>query len=272
MAYFQSRFFSEVLGMQTEAMVIIPQETDASQIGVSGPDASRNLWPCLWLLHGLSDDHSAWQRRTSIERYAESAGMAVIMPNVHRSFYTDMCYGGKYWTHLTEELPRLMGRFFPISFRKEHQAVAGLSMGGYGAAKWLMRHPERFAGGASLSGVMDIVERIKFAREVQDNSLRLETLGLVYGDRDPAGTEDDLFALASRCAKAPDHPPLLQICGTEDFLYADNLRFRDHARSVGLHHEYREGPGDHDWGYWDREIQTVIAWLGEQGFGRPSAF
>ena len=268
MAYFQSRFFSEVLGMQTEAMVIIPQATDATQIGVSGPETSRALWPCLWLLHGLSDDHSIWQRRTSIERYAEDAGIAVIMPNMHRSFYADMKYGGNYWTHLTEELPRLMGRFFPISFQRDHQAVAGLSMGGYGAAKWLLRHPQRFIGGASLSGVMDIVERVRVARTEQEDSLRLKTLQLVYGDQNPAGTGEDLFALAAQTAQMPDHPPLLQICGTEDFLYADNLRFRDHAGAVGLHHAYREGPGGHDWGFWDREIQTVIAWLGEQGFGK----
>ena len=256
--------------MQTEAMVMVPQATSGLQIGVQGPEGDRASWPCLWLLHGLSDDHTIWQRRTSIERYAEEAGIAVVMPNAHRSFYSDMVYGGNYWTHLTEELPALMRSFFPLSARREDNAVAGLSMGGYGAAKWLLRHPQRFVGGASLSGVMDIVHRVNIAKTEQENSLRQETLNLVYGGRSPAGTEDDLFALATLRGAAPHPPRLLQICGTEDFLWEDNHRFRDHALAAGLPVDYREGPGAHDWGYWDREIQTVIAWLGELGFGgRP---
>ena len=56
-------------------------------------------------------------------------------------------------------------------------------------------------------------------------------------------------------------PALYQCCGTEDFLYDDNIRFRDHAKSIGLEVTYDEGPGEHEWGYWDREIQNVLQWL-----------
>ncbi len=56
-------------------------------------------------------------------------------------------------------------------------------------------------------------------------------------------------------------PRLYQCCGTEDFLYDQNLRFRDHALALGLDLTYEEGPGEHEWGYWDRMIQHVLAWL-----------
>ena len=71
--------------------------------------------PVLYLLHGLSDDDTIWLRRTSIERYVAPLGLAVVMPQVHRSFYTDEAYGGRYWTFLSEELPQLVGTFFRLS-------------------------------------------------------------------------------------------------------------------------------------------------------------
>src|SRR5437764_883031 len=81
------------------------------------------------LLHGLSDDHTMWQRLTSIERYAEPLGLAVVMPAVHRSFYADEVHGHRYWTFLTEEVPALVSQFFRVSDRPGDTFVAGLSMG-----------------------------------------------------------------------------------------------------------------------------------------------
>jgi S-formylglutathione hydrolase FrmB len=270
MALFHSHFFSDTLGMQSSATVVIPQAASSRQIGVETRPA-REQWPCLWLLHGLSDDHTIWLRRTSIERYAEERGIAVVMPNGHRSFYCDMVRGGAYETFLNEELPVLMRSFFPLSAAGEQNAVAGLSMGGYGAAKWLLQQPDQFIAGASLSGVMDIAERFERAIANPEEPLRQATVGLVYGDTSPAGTRADLMHLVTERMQAGPTPPLLQICGTEDFLIEDNHRFRDFAQQAGYPLTYREGPGDHSWGFWDREIQTVLDWLLEQGFGQAQA-
>lgn len=264
MALFHTHFFSETLGMQSEAIVVLPQPAGERQIGVPPSRKVRKHWPCLWLLHGLSDDHTAWTRRTSIERYAEAAGIAVVMPNVHRSFYSNMLYGGAYSDFLHEELPRLMRGFFPLSPAKCDNAVAGLSMGGYGAFKWALSSPETFQAAASLSGVMDISARYQQLRTQEPDSLRRGTLDLVFGNEDPENGLGDLFALTQSLGDRA--PPLLQLCGTEDFLYPENLRFRDHARQYGVPLDYREGPGEHEWGFWDREIQTVLSWLPTQGF------
>ena len=110
----------------------------------------------LYLLHGLSDDDTIWLRRTSIERYVAPLGLAVVMPQVHRSFYTDEAHGNRYWTFLSEELPELVHHFFRLSRRREDTFVAGLSMGGYGALKWALREPERFAAAASMSAAADV--------------------------------------------------------------------------------------------------------------------
>jgi S-formylglutathione hydrolase FrmB len=268
MALFHSHFFSETLGMQSQALVIIPQATSAQQIGAPST-AQKTKWPCLWLLHGMSDDHTIWSRNTSIERYAQQAGVAVVMPNAHRSYYTNMVHGGDYWTYITQELPALMRGFFPLSRQPEHNAVAGLSMGGYGAAKWLLQQPEMFCAGASLSGALDVASLYDQVKENLQNSLRMQTMSAIYGGISPKGTDNDLLHLLDHLSPASNLPPLLQICGTEDFLYSDNLTFKQRAEKVGYPLSYRETAGDHNWAFWDREIQTAFNWFARQGFGQP---
>ncbi|MDF3129153.1 alpha/beta hydrolase family protein [Kiritimatiellaeota bacterium B1221] len=265
MALFNSHFFSEALGMQSEANVIVPQAASERQIGVKTA-AARKEWPCLWLLHGLSDDHTTWLRRTSVERYAEEAGVAVVMPNVHRSFYCDMAQGGKYWSYLTEELPTLMRSFFPLSEARENNAVAGLSMGGYGATRWLLAKSEAYVAGASLSGVLDICSRMDTAMK-EEQSPMAATMQLIFGEQSPAGKAEDLLAQLPLAVQKETVSPLLQICGTEDFLYEDNLTFKKTAEDCGYPLTYRERPGVHEWAFWEEAIQEVLAWLPEQGFG-----
>src|SRR4051794_2364145 len=116
MARVRCDFFSEALGFATSMTVLLPQ-TAAGQIGVSGPvaDPAGGAPPTLYLLHGLSDDDTTWPRRTAIERYAAGLGLAVVMPQVHRSFYTDEAWGRPYWTFIAEELPRIARGFFRLS-------------------------------------------------------------------------------------------------------------------------------------------------------------
>src|SRR5688572_5857368 len=101
MAFLDVHAFSDVLGLQVSFYVLLPQET-TRQIGVES-GGTRTSYPVLWLLHGLSDDHTIWLRRTSVERYAAARNLAVVMPAVGRSYYQDTIGSGRYWTHLTEE-------------------------------------------------------------------------------------------------------------------------------------------------------------------------
>ncbi len=256
MALIHCDFFSEVLGLSCSMCVILPQET-TGQIGMVS-SAKKDKHPTLFLLHGLSDDHTIWQRRTSIERYVADLGLAVVMPAVHRSFYTDMAHGYKYWTYVSEEVPALARSFFPLSDTREDNFVAGLSMGGYGAFKLALRCPDKFAAAASLSGALDVRPGTAVANEERTKEYRN-----TFGDPGTvAGSDNDLFHLATQLAgsDAPK-PKLFQCCGTQDPLYDQNLRFRDHARRLGLDLTYAEELGSHEWGFWDRWIQRVLDWL-----------
>lgn len=237
--------------------VILPQQT-VSQVGMEGKRGDGRL-PVLYLLHGLSDDHTIWSRRTSIERYVSSMGLAVVMPNVHKSFYTDMEQGDRYWTFLTEELPAIAEQFFPISSEREKSFVAGLSMGGYGAFKWALNFPERFAAAASLSGALDMHAH---REQIQPDNWMYGTFVKVYGDRPIQGTKDDLlWAVQQADIHTGPKPLLYQCCGTEDFLYEDNISFRNACLKTALQLTYNEEPATHDWGYWDKKIQDVLNWL-----------
>jgi len=209
--------------------------------------------PVLYLLHGLSDDCTIWERRTSIERYATEKGIAVVMPEVRRSFYADEALGEKYWTYVAEELPQLLARTFRISTARRDTFVAGLSMGGFGAFKLALNHPERFAAAASLSGAVDLLS--------MDLSLGDPTLEKrIWGEADLRGTADDLLGLL-RTQDPTALPSLFLDCGTEDQLIEQNRRFIAAADERGVDLVSRLRPGDHDWGFWDEGIQDVLDWL-----------
>jgi S-formylglutathione hydrolase FrmB len=246
MALVNCDFFSETLEVSTSMTVILPQRT-RGQIGLSGGTAGG----LLYLLHGLSDDHTIWLRRTSIERYAAPRGLAVVMPAVHRSFYADERHGHRYWTFLSEELPDLVSSFFRIAAGPAETYVAGLSMGGYGALKWALREPSRFAAAASMSGALDVAG---LARTPERGDL----FDRVFGGA--PGPDDDLLALLA-AADVPALPPLHVSCGTEDHLYPANRTFVQAAEKVGADVTVDFRPGEHEWGFWDEEIRRVLDWL-----------
>jgi len=251
------KFFSDVLGFHNTMHVLLPKRT---LVEMKSKRASKVR--TLYLLHGHSDDHTAWQRWTCIERYAEGLNLAVVMPAVHLSFYNDMAHGGKYWQFISEEVPAVVRDLFSLSAARKDNFVAGLSMGGYGAFKLALTHPERYAAAASLSGAVDLNEVVRVKKHEPGNKAWLEEMRTVFGNLSKVpGSKNDLFMLARKAAKAPVKPRLYQCCGTEDELYPDNVRFRDGVSKLPLDLTYEEGPGEHNWAYWDKMIQNVLAWM-----------
>nr|WP_296073448.1 alpha/beta hydrolase family protein [uncultured Actinoplanes sp.] len=243
MALIRCNFSSQTLELATSMTVVLPEEGE-------GPP------PLLYLLHGLTDDDSAWTRNTSIERYATAKGIAVVMPAVHRSFYANETYGGRFWDFLADELPATVERFFRVSTRRQDTFVAGLSMGGYGAFRWALRQPERFAAAASLSGALDLA----YIQEFDLRPHMREVAGRVFAGRTVAGSEEDLLHLV-RKADPSALPRLMLRCGTEDHLLKQNERFVAACAKAEIELDSGFGPGGHEWAYWDAEIQTVLEWL-----------
>lgn len=252
MALIDLKFYSEALEMQTEVYVVIPQKSSNGEIGIEN-NAKEEKYKTLYLLHGLSDDHTIWLRRTSIERYAAEYGICVVMPCGGRSFYTDMKYGAKYYTYIAKELPRIIREFFNVSDRREDTYIAGLSMGGYGAVKIALRESDVFCAAAGLSSVTDIY-REDFRK----------TLVPVFGDNIEIPREDDLFALVDMKNNAEKKPRLFMAVGTEDFMYEDNLRLKAKIEGLDYDYAYIEDKGAHSWDFWDDKIQLALKWMFEK--------
>ena len=250
MAFLQVQFFSKTLNVASTVNVILPEPDQGIGMGASdGAEATK----VLYLLHGYSDDHSIWMRRTSVERYAARHNLAVIMPAVNHSFYTNEAHGERYWDYVSEELPRVMQRFFRLSDRPEDTFVAGLSMGGYGAMKLALTHPERFGAAASFSGAVDMADMSHRDNPGKKNMER------IFGRKPLAGTEHDLFHLLEKNASAPRKPQLYVSCGTKDFLYRQHLKFVPAARALGWAvEEFQKPDAVHEWGFWDEEIEKFI--------------
>ena len=249
MIFCSMKFYSESLMMCTEAYVLLPQRETAGRIGDTDAQVAQGKFKCLYLLHGLSDDQSIWMRRTSIERYAEQYGIAVVMPFGARSFYTDEQFGLKYYTYVSKELPARIADTFNISVDRQGNLIAGLSMGGYGALKIGLRESSRFAGCAALSPVTDIKAWVANGG-----------FDAIFGTDRKVPDTDDVIELARIKADAPDRPKIFLAVGYDDFLYGEVKRYGSHLRGLGYDLTYRESEGVHDWAFWDRYIQEVLAW------------
>ena len=145
----------------------------------------------VYLLHGLTDNCTGWHRFSRVEAYARAKGAALVMPEVQRSFYTDMQAGGAYYTYVSEELPRFCEGLFRLSSRPRQRYVMGLSMGGYGALKCALRAPERYAGCAAFSAVTDVNDYLEQRR----------------ADPGPLGREAAALFGPGRPAPRPRPPP-----------------------------------------------------------------
>ena len=205
----------------------------------------------FYLLHGLSDDHTIWMRRTSIERYVAGLPLVVVMPDGGRGWYTNALEGLAYEDDLIKDVVALVDRTFPVKAERAGRAIGGLSMGGYGAVKLGLKHPEMFASVNSHSGALDVFRDPKVIKDVGPEYPR------VFG-KSPAGGPEDPMAILERL----DHGriPALRIdCGTDDPLLEENRAFHRHLDSLHVPHEYQEFPGGHDWAYWDKHVQEAVA-------------
>ena len=253
MALLHVNCYSKVLRQHISLDVLLPAEGDGERF----PPEHR--WPTLYLLHGLSDDHTVWQRWSALERKLSGIPLAVVMPTTLRGFYTDMKYGPQYFTFIGDELPGLCERLFHLSPRREDRFAAGLSMGGYGAFKLGILRPDRFSAVASLSGALDVVGSTDSAF---DYGSILPEYPWIFGAREEAiGSDNDLFFAARRAADSGAQlPRFFMWCGTEDKLYRENaLFYRRFGKALRI--EYRQSEGAHEWKAWDEHIGDVLAWL-----------
>lgn len=245
MAIMNVTYRSKIIGSDIDFTVIYPFEN----INTDSPPK------VLYFLHGAGDNGSTIARKTLIENYVENKNLAVVMPTAHRSYYTNMLYGRQYFDYISQELFLHFRKSFCVSLKKEDTFIAGMSMGGYGAMKTALQFPDLFSKCISLSGVCD-VNNMKNNLAAKDRSSEFKG---IFGINECVDDENDLYFLIKKSVKEKKQlPEFLLSCGTEDFLYKDNIKFHIFLKENKINHTFNESTGSHDWDFWSKEIPKII--------------
>jgi S-formylglutathione hydrolase FrmB len=258
MALLQVNFNSLTLHRKVSVQMILPAD---SKTGSAGP------FKTLYLLHGLMDNCQAWTSNTRIERWAMERNLAVVMPSAENSFYVDIPYGSSvfidFGAYVGQELVEVTRKMFHLSSKREDTFIAGLSMGGFGALRNGLKYHGTFGYIACLSGAIHIVEypldepgRNVIGEDACFGDIRTAALT----DRNPRMVAEALFSQRKASVEI-EFPKVYIACGTEDYLLRANQVFADFLKANGVDVTYEEGPGMHDWDFWDTYIQKVLAWL-----------
>lgn len=251
MAHIRCDFRSESLDMGTSMTAFLPEGMDCSKARV------------VYLLHGLADNCTGWARYTSVERYARRYNVAVIIPEVQRSFYADMKLGLPYFTFVSTELPRICSNMFGLSPERKLNYIMGLSMGGYGSLKNVFNFPGRYEGCATFSAVTDMADSV--ANMDGRRALEYEA---IFGKGRTVPHDCNLFAMldAFKASNAPasEMPRFYMSCGRQDELLAQNERFASELSSAGLDCRFESWDGVHNWDFWDPAVEKAFAYFFEE--------
>ena len=210
-------------------------------------------WSTFYLLHGLSDDHTIWQRRTSIERYVEGLPLVVVMPDGGRGWYTNAIEGYAHEDDLIKDVVGLVDRTFPVKAERAGRAIGGLSMGGYGAVKLGLKHHEMFGSINSHSGALGFLRSgpREQSRSSAPSSPGSSARPPPAGPKTPSPSSRRSTTAASRRCGSTAGPRTS--CSSRTGPSTPTSKDEHPPRVSGV-------PGlGHDWAYWDLHVREAIA-------------
>ncbi|GAD17252.1 alpha/beta hydrolase-fold protein [Lentilactobacillus otakiensis] len=224
---------------QTTIHVILPNEVQKNQ-----------KLQVLWLLHGLGDNGSGWIRKTNLEVLIKYTNLAVITPEMNRSFYMNLKNDLPYWDYLTQEVIPEMRKILPLSTEPKDNFVGGASMGGFGALKLAFTHPDWFSAVMPMSPVVDLTELPKMMPDYQ---------AILDGIRPQKYLEN---LAESVLTSALRNLRYYYCIGDQDVLKPSNDQFVEYMKNdLGLDVDYYTGTGAHDWLYWQKMLPGMLTWL-----------
>ncbi|MFZ0886335.1 MAG: alpha/beta hydrolase family protein [Candidatus Acidiferrales bacterium] len=238
-------FHSESLNRDGHYRILLPN------------DYSRGgQFPVLYLLHGLYGDDRNWETRTGLKNDVRNLPLLIVMPDADDSWYTNSATvpQDKFEDFIARDLiAEVDGNYRTIRERRG-RAIAGLSMGGYGAVKMALKYPELFAFAGSLSGALNAAQNLDTLRP----DFRAKLLQVFGNDGSPTREENDVFLLLQRTTDQTALPYLYLACGTSDSFLDANRAFVLRLSSRKIAYEYRESPGGHTWEYWDSAMLPML--------------
>lgn len=228
---------------------------------------NNRLYPVLYLLHGYGGSHNDWLKSGRIAKTLDRLiadqmidPMVVVMPAAGKSWYLDSAKHGSFQSGLGQELPVVMEDLLANKVSKEKRAIAGLSMGGYGALKFAFETPENYVAVAGLSSA--IFPNIKSSNHFKPVQIKL--FAGAYGD--PFSVEifnrENVFTALKR-AKPESFPHTYLTVGDDDWfgLYEGTFALYKELKSRKLPSELRITNGNHTWKLWRDEIEQALVFI-----------
>jgi putative tributyrin esterase len=261
MASIQATFFAKTMRRQVSFNAFIPKE----ELEIPGaPSEPRPPMKTIYLLHGFSGICGDWSFGSRVQELSARLNIAVVMPSGENSFYLDDADKGElFGGYVGRELVEFTRSLFGLPAGREDTYIGGFSMGGFGALRNGLKYRETFGGIVALSSAL-IVRQVSAMRPGYENPIaKYEYYRRVFGEPERVlGSDKDPEALALRIKReGATFPRIYMACGTEDFLLQENRAFRDFLAAAGIPHDYREGPGQHDFAFWDRHLEAAMEWM-----------
>ena len=232
----------------------------------SSPQSGTKRYPVVYLLHGLTGHYNNWTDKTGLAAIAAEKGLIIVTPEGDDGWYTDNATkpNDKYETYIVKELIPEIDKKFRTIANRDHRAIAGLSMGGYGAIKFGLKYPDMFIVVGSFSGALGAASITE--KEIPGAIGR--SIDAIFGTAGgPVRKSNDIFDMIRNVTpeKIKAYPFLYLDCGTEDFLFQNNREFVDLLVQKKVPHEFRELPGGHNWTYWNAQVEEFLE-LAEKRF------
>lgn len=268
MAFITSNFYSAALGQEVDLEIYLPNDY-TNKTSISQPQA------VIYFLHGLSRSQKYFKELSATNRYARDNQLAVVYISAPQSWYSDMVHGMKYYTYITEELPKLLKSMYGLEFPREKTFLAGLSMGGYGTWKIGLSRPDMFSAIAPMSAPCDmktVAEMIKKRKAAGADTRGFSSFFNAFGDDMNIKDEDDIFCLLEKVSKLPaeQQPRIRSMCGKQDELisiYKQNVKLDEFAKTLPLaDYKFWRWDGAHEYSFWDRAILHAIAFFLENDY------
>jgi putative tributyrin esterase len=245
-----SVFYSVSLKREMRYRVLIPRDYE-----------KNGRVRVLYLLHGLYGDYRNWDSYTGLQNYDGKLRLLIVMPDADDAWYTNSATVplDRFEDYIVKDLISEIDEKYKTIRAAKGRAIAGLSMGGYGAVKLGLKYPQLFAFVGSLSGALNAAQNLDIQRPEFRPKLRE-----VFGDEGSRTRgENDIFQLLSTPHQTP-RPYFYLACGTNDFLLETNRALAEQLSSRSINYEYHETPGGHTWAYWDRALLLLLECIEEK--------
>lgn len=246
--------YSESVGGYKKFNVVLPENYNSNE----------ERYKVIFLLHGYSGSHNDWIYKTSLVKYLKNYSFIVVTPEADNSWYSNspVVRNRNYEDYIVKELIPYVERKYRVLSTRHGRAIAGLSMGGYGAVKIALKYPDLFYFVGSFSGAFDWMRLIE-----KDGGHLAQSLKDAFGlKRDEHWNKNDVYVLVDSL-KSFNLPYFYISCGKDDQiegLLESNRKLVEKFQRKGISYEYHELPGGHNWYFWDSEIKNFLKMLSEK--------